>query len=108
MFETAQFREQVEHEISTEATQAGLTQYQVAVVDYLQRLAAENEAALMETELRKARESRRGLRDAVASARVLAKAASLLASAAGRNTLQIEDIQIAYRANFCQVWPFCR
>ena len=108
MFESAQFREQLDHEVSAEAGRAGLARYQVAVVDYLQRLAAENEAALMETELRKARESRRGVQDAIASARVLAKAASVCAVAAGRNVLQTEDMQRAYLANFCQIWPFCR
>lgn len=108
MFEQSQFRELLERETSSTAGQSGLRFYNAAVVDYLQRLASENEVILMETELRKAQGSRRGIPEALVSARLLVKEASRVASAAGRDTLQVEDMQVAYRAKFCQVWPFCK
>ena|ERR1039457_21050 len=108
MFETTQFRELIDREVSSVAGQFGLKQYRKAAVDYLQRLASENESALMETELRKTVASRRGTPEIVASVRALANEASRLASAAGRDTLLLEDMQKAYQVKFCQVWPFCR
>jgi hypothetical protein len=108
MFETESFKKQLESAISAEAGSGGLTQYETAIIAHLQRLAADNESTLMERELRKAASERRSVLDALNNARSLAREACRYAAAEKRTVLELSDIDTAYRAKFCQFWPFCK
>jgi hypothetical protein len=108
MFETQRFKEQLAEAVSMEVANNNLERYENAIIDYLQRLASGNESDLMERELRKAPGTQRGVRDAVNSARELTKDASRYALADKRTTLRVVDIDAAYKARFCQFWPFCK
>ena len=74
----------------------------------LQGLAATNESTLMDSEVRKAASARRGIPDALNSARQLIKESATYAAAEKRTVLNLEDVEKAYRAKFCQFWPFCK
>ena len=108
MFETEDFARRIRAAFSQEARRNGMDEYETAIIKYLQRLAMENEKILMEQEVKKAAGQRRGVSDAVQSVVVLAKAASEYAFSDERTTVRLDDIQSAYRAKFCQVWPFCK
>jgi len=108
MFETETFATQLKTIVSTQAAESGMKEYQERIVNYLQNLATANESTLMESELRKSASSRRGVGDALSSARVLVKEASSYATADKRTLVTTADVEKAYRAKFCQVWPFCR
>jgi AICAR transformylase/IMP cyclohydrolase PurH len=107
MFETDNFKNQLRAAISAEAVRNGLT-YDAAIVEYLQKLASENEKDLMERELRKSVGDRRGIQDALRSATELAAEAARNATMQKSNNLSLANIQDAYRAKFCRVWPFCK
>ena len=108
MFETERFKKQLTDAVIAEALNHKLTQYQPSIIDYLHGLAYENEKDLMERELRKAVTERRGVREAIDSARMLISEASGYAIRDGRDLLKLSDVQTAYRAKFCQFWPFCK
>jgi hypothetical protein len=108
MFETESFREQIEKAIIREASRNYMTEYEPAIVPYLQRLASDNESILMERELRKVASERRGIEEALRSVAKLTREASQNASSEGRKVLHLSDIQNAYKAKFCQFWPFCK
>jgi hypothetical protein len=108
MFETDDFKKQLTDAISSEAGANNMQQYQLSVVDYLQNLAIVNERSLMVDEMRKSAGARRGVLEALGSARELTREASKYAALDRRTVLQESDIQAAYRAKFCQVWPFCK
>jgi hypothetical protein len=108
MFETDQFRSQLESAIASEAGQRGMSRYQTSVVVFLQTLAENNETILFEAETHKAAGQRRGTAEALTSARDLVKVAASFASADHRTTLTLADMEAAYQAKYCQIWPFCR
>lgn len=108
MFETQEFRNQLANAISSEAAQNSMTEYQTAVVDLLFDYARTNEADLMRVEFTKALPQRRGVNDALQSARTLVSDASAIARNNNRTLLTRADIEVAYKAKFCRVWPFCK
>jgi hypothetical protein len=108
MFETNFFKKQLTDAIIAEAGENNLRQYEDSIVEYLQGLASQNEPDLMERELRKSASARRGIPDALKSARELTREACRYAAADKRPLLKLSDIQAAYRGKFCQVWPFCK
>lgn len=108
MFETGSFKDQLTDAVSRETGNNNLEQYENRIVDYLQTLASENESTLMDSEVRKAASARRGIPDALKSARELTREAAGYAAEEKRTVLQLGDIQKAYRAKFCQYWPFCK
>ncbi|HUJ95248.1 MAG TPA: hypothetical protein VLW84_08300 [Terriglobales bacterium] len=108
MFETERFKELLQSAVSTEARDNNLQEYQVGIIGYLQTLASQNESVLMERELRKVAGARRGIPDALNSARELTKDASKYAVAEKRAVLRLSDIEAAYKDKFCQFWPFCK
>ena len=107
MFETESFRTQIEETVSAEAANNQMERYQRTIVTYLRRLATDNEGLLMEREFRKAAAERRGIPDALRSVRELTREAARYAAADKRTLLTVDDMQKAYEAKFCQVWPFC-
>jgi len=107
MFETRDFRARLTEAVSSEAAGSGL-EYETEIISYLQRLASENESILMEREMQKAASERRGISDALISAKILARDASRFAVAEKRTVLKLTDVEAAYRAKFCQFWPFCK
>jgi|ERR1051326_2019573 hypothetical protein len=108
MFETEGFKEELAKAVSSEAGQSGLAQYETRIVEYLQSLASANESVLMESEMKKAVGRRRGVPDALISARELVREASRRTQAEKREILQLSDVQEAYKKKFCQIWPFCK
>lgn len=108
MFETQQFRDQLTETIASEAGSNQMARYENAVVDFLLTRARANESILMESEMTKTASERRGIPTAIESARTLVKAASAIARANNRDLLTEADIEAAFQANFCRVWPFCR
>ena len=108
MFETQQFEDDLDKVISRTAGNQGLTKYQNSAVRFLRDLAISNESDLMIHEVKKAAGLRRGVREALKSAELLTREASRYARDDNRDTLTQADMQKAYQANFCQVWPFCK
>jgi len=108
MFETQDFRNQLTNAISTEAAENRMGRYQTAIVDLLFDYARNNEADLMPIEFTKALPQRRGVANALESARTLVRDASLIARNDNRDLLTRADIEVAYRAKYCRVWPFCK
>ena len=108
MFETGQFRSQLTQAILIATRQQGIARYEDSVVLFLQTLAESNETILLEAERRKPAESQRGVSHALASARNLIEVAANFAKADGRTKLTLADVNAAYIARFCQIWPFCR
>ena len=108
MFETKDFENQLKQAVSAEARNSGLETYETAIIDYLQRLASENERPLMLDEMRKVASARRGIPYALNSARSLAMMASTYAVEEKRTVLTQSDVEKAYRRTFCGVWPFCK
>jgi hypothetical protein len=106
MFDTSEFRTELTAAISGEASRNGLG-FEDTIIDYLRNLAVENENFLMEQERKKAT-GRRGIVDALESAALLTREASRYVSSDRRKTITLSDIQAAYKAKFCRVWPFCK
>ena len=107
-FETESFRNQITEAVEREAGRASLTRYETGIVEYLRGLAVGNESILMEQEVKKAAGARRSIPDALASVSRVVQEASQYASLEKRGTLTLADVQKAYAANFCQIWPLCR
>jgi histone H3/H4 len=108
MFETEGFKEQLESTVSRETARNNLDRYHTGIIDYLQGLAIRNESTLMEREARKSASARRGIPDALISANILVEEAASYAAADNRKLLTRADIEKAYQAKFCRVWPFCK
>jgi hypothetical protein len=108
MFETESFRDELERTVSAEAANNNMTHYQTAAINFLQEQARQNEPILMDREIRKAAGTRRGIPDALASARELVKEAAQYAAADKRTLITRADIEKAHNAKFCRVWPFCK
>lgn len=108
MFETQQFKDQLKTAISSEAGRNSMNEYQTAIVDYLFDFARTNEPELMRVEFTKAVSERRGIPDALESARTIVRDASAIARNNNRIVLTRADVEIAYKAKFCRVWPFCK
>jgi hypothetical protein len=107
MFETESFKEQLQSTVATVAGRNKMKEYEPGAVRFLADLAAENESTLMEQEFRKVAR-RRGIPEALQGAAELTMQAAQHASAEGRTILKRVDMEMAYKAKFCQVWPFCR
>jgi hypothetical protein len=108
MFETQSFRERLADTISRHVTANNLTEYDSTIVSYLQQKAVDNEKALMDIEHKKSASSQRGVNDALVSAITLIREASKYAIADRRKLLTKADVEAAYKAKYCQVWPFCK
>lgn len=100
-------RAEIDGVVSDTAARAGLEQYQTGIAGTLVSLLDSNRPRRLEEELQKTASLQRTKQDALDSVRVLVKEASSYARAANRNVVTVEDFQMAYRAKFCQVWPFC-
>lgn len=107
MFETGNFRRQIYDTITAVAGESGIEQVQPEIAEFLQKLASENEDVLRERELTKTEAERREIPHALRSVEELTREASRYAAADQRTTLELNDFEKAYRAKFCQVWPFC-
>ena len=108
MFETQQFQDELKKIINNAAVSRHLARYQNRAYQFLQDLAIANESDLMTEELKKSAGVRRGMREALQSAESLAQEAADYAVADNRDILTVDDIQKAYQAKFCRVWPFCK
>jgi hypothetical protein len=108
MFETEEFGNRIEQTVRTMAGEQGMSRYQPRIVGHLQNLAVENERFLMRRERLLEESQQRGIPDALESVRVVIREAANHAVRAGRTTLLLEDVEAAYEANFCNLWPFCR
>ena len=108
MFETPSFRAQLQEIVSSELGRTKITRFETEIPTFLQALATDNEPVLMEREIKKAVGTRRGIPDALQSARELVRDAIVSAVVARRDTLEVADVRKAYEAKFCKVWPFCR
>lgn len=108
MFETEAFKEQLNDAVWTAAGRNNMKSYQTSIVDFLFDQARNNEEDLMRAEFSKSVQQRRGVSDALANARALVETASIMARREQRNLLTRADVEAAYRANYCSVWPFCK
>ena len=108
MFETDDFKNKLREVVVQEARESHLAHYEREIIDTLQQRASANERDLMERELRKTASERRGMRDALNSAAILARNACAHATAEKRDTLTAADVEAVYKAKFCQFWPFCK
>ncbi len=108
MFETDEFSKRVEYAVSNAAGRAGLKFYIRGVPRRLVKLARENERILLTEEMKKSASERRGVDDAIQSVVKVASEAARIAISEGRDTLTAADFDIAYKNNFCRIWPFCR
>ena len=108
MFETIEFRQQLQTAVAEAVGSAGMANYQELIVNLLWMMARNNESALMEAENRRPYGPRRGIPDALRSAGDVIQTAGLIARRDGRTLLTVNDVVGAYHARFCSIWPFCR
>jgi hypothetical protein len=110
MFETPDFRQQLKDAVGQAASRADVITYDPAIIDFLQSLAAGNEEELMDVEARQPEESRKGVTHALRSASDLISDAAETYRRTGRHRthLTVADVANAYRAKFCNFWPFCK
>ena len=101
------FRDRVAEQVVRTIASEGLSSYDEAIVnEFMRYLAATRVERSRIEEARPVREQR-GQADALGSVEFLVREAARLARADGRKDLRVRDIQDAYRANFCKIWPFC-
>lgn len=108
MFETQGFRNALEQVIESQASSEGMRTYESQIVDYLRDLAFGNERDLMKAEESRPVGERRGIPEALTSARRLVIIGARFAAEDNRTLLKMGDVERAYRAQFCSVWPFCK
>jgi histone H3/H4 len=108
MFETEEFRNLVRRNVREEAAMRGMKKYNPRIIGHLQSLAVKNERILMARERLLEESQQRGVQHAMGSVRVVMREAAANARRAGRTTLMLEDVEAAYEAKFCTLWPFCR
>jgi hypothetical protein len=108
MFESQDFREKLLGAVKSEAAQNNMNEYQTAIIDFLRTQAVANESTLMESERTKNVAQRRGVPEALTSARQLIKTASAIAAKDKRTLLTEADVRAAHTAMYCRVWPFCK
>lgn len=101
------FRAEVERRVRSAAGTAGMGHYQTGIVDeIMSRLRANAKERRLQEE-RRPFAQRRSKDDALASVGLLVGAASRYAAQEKRSTVTVDDFQLAYRANYCKVWPVC-
>lgn len=108
MFETEEFRNLVRHNVHTVATMRGMKKYNPRIIGHLQNLAVKNEEFLMAREHLLEESQQRGVQHAMRSVRVVMQEAAANARRAGRTTIMLEDVEAAYEAKFCTIWPLCK
>ena len=108
MFESAEFKNMLQDAVGAEVLRNNMESYHVDIIDFLVSHAKSNESHLMEIEERKNIKERRGVPEALGSARDLIRTASAIAADAERSTITLQDVESAYRDRYCRVWPFCR
>src|SRR5258705_1890865 len=105
MFETREFRVLLEKTLFVESMTRGVQKYDATIIDYLQNLAIENERdpsfLRRYTALGAVRVATRSLK------RLLAQAFAY-AGERGDPAPRLEDVEKAYQALFCKIWPFCK
>jgi hypothetical protein len=101
------FRTEIEEEVSRTAGRTGMQRYQPAMADTLVSYMAARRPQRLQEELRKSVAEQRTKADALQSVQVLVAEASQRAAANRRDTVTVTDLEEAYQAKFCQVWPFC-
>jgi hypothetical protein len=101
------FRSEIEASVSSAAERAGMKRFQAEVVNQLMQHLAENRELLVEQEMTKTAGLRRSKSEALACVEELVKQASRYASADGRTLVRAADLDEAYEARYCMVWPFC-
>jgi hypothetical protein len=106
MFETPEFREQIVNALPRIVREAGATVYDDEIIDYLLNLAIDNE-----------RRDSRFLRDytvetvlqlTLASLERLIRQGVVYARQRRYRGVTLGDVEKAYQALFCRVWPFCK
>lgn len=107
MFETREFGDRLSREISNVALAYGTT-VEPTIPGVLQDIALQNEAILMERERLRPITERRGIPEAIGSARIIIADAAGYARSARRTQISVADVSEAIRIKFCQLWPFCR
>lgn len=108
MFETQEFKRALEETAQKAVRERYLLKYDPFVIDVLLFLATANEEHLMLVESRNLPSLRRGRSTALESAKLLLTEAASRSRTSGRSELTVEDFRVAYQANYCKVWPFCR
>ena len=108
MFETENFKAQLTDITEREGRNRGLTQYEPSIISFLQNLAIANENELTRLEERRSFSERRGVPAALTSAREVLSLATAYAVNDKRKIVTRTDVEMAYRAKFCQIWPFCK
>lgn len=109
MFETDQFRKQLRETINQASWNKGMRKPgdEEEIIELLISFAIQNERHLMLIESKKPIYSRKGISDALSSARALVDEA-YKTKTEKLDTLTIEDIRRAYINKYCQIWPFCK
>lgn len=102
------FRDRIQGRVSAAAGRGGMARYQTAIADRLFEIANQNAPILESREMDKTASARRGEADALQSVDDLIKEASAYARRADRNIVTTADLELAVRAKYCRVWPFCK
>ena len=101
MFETPEFRQYLRDEFYKAG---GYSTEETTIISYLQNLAVENERDPSFVR----RPEDQAIVFALQSARELISQALVYKRQRGDDLLTLGDIQKAYQALFCSVWPFCK
>jgi hypothetical protein len=105
--ENEDFRAEVEARVSRIAGLSGMTHYRQAIVTRLMSHLEEKKGIRLLEESRKASHLQRTKSDALNSVQLLVETAAQYAKADNRKLVTEDDLDKAYEAKFCMVWPFC-
>lgn len=104
---SASFQSEIVETVEAAAARQGMQRYEVAIGTRLQAYLDQNRPQRLTEELKKVTAAQRTKADALASVTFLVTEASKLAAADRRTTVTEADLQKAYAANYCRIWPFC-
>ena len=106
MFESAFFTDLLNAVVREEVSASELEDYPIYIVTFLQGMAVDNENKNSEAEFFKIEGEKRGIPEALDSARKIVRKAIEYAVERNKSVLTVEDIQTAYVSFHGQSWPF--
>lgn len=104
---STEFKEDVRKRVETDAAKYGMKQYETGILEKIIQYAEKYGPSLIQEEIIKAAYARKTKEDALYSIDVLMENACMIAKKDKRDVVKQSDLEEAYTAKFCMIWPFC-
>lgn len=104
---SAEFKKDVQERVKTDAAKYGMKQYETGISEKIFQYAEKYGSSLIQEEIIKAASVRKTKEDALYSIDVLMENACIIAKRDNRDVVKQSDLDEAYTAKFCMIWPFC-